>query len=228
MLSKQQHSRLIILIDPDKYNSALIEMANNCKVSYLFVGGSVLKKNTLKKTIKSIKSLTQIPVIIFPGSFDQLSHLADALLIPSLISGRNTDYLIDMHVKAAKKIKATKLRCISMGYILVDGHSVSVTQKITKTKPLAHKKEIIETAIAGELLGQQLIYLEAGSGAKKTLTNSIIKAVKKNISVPLIIGGGIDSYTKAKQMISASPDYMVIGNALEKNPNLLLEINNLF
>lgn len=228
MLKKTTHTQLIILIDPDKYNPELIKMANQCEVKYIFVGGSLLQKNNFEKTIKSIKSLTKIPVIIFPGDETQISKLADGILILSLLSGRNAEYLVGKHVKAASKIKASKLTPIPTGYILVDGDKTSTTQKITKTKPLQSKKEIIETAIAGELLGKQLIYLEAGSGAKKTLHTSVIKEVKKHISIPLIIGGGINSITKAKNILVSKPDYMVIGNALETNPDLLIEINKLF
>ena len=179
MLEKQKHTQLIILIDPDKYNPDLIKNANHCKVAYIFVGGSVIKNNNFEKTIKSIKSLTKIPLIIFPGDENQVSKYADAILMLSLLSGRNAEYLIGKHVKAATKIKASKLQVIPTGYMLIDGANKSTTQKITNTKPLTDKKEIIETAIAGELLGKKLIYLEAGSGAKKTLTNSLITSVKK-------------------------------------------------
>ncbi len=228
MLKKTTHTQLIILVDPDKYNPGLIKLANSCKVACIFVGGSTLKDNSFEKTIRSIKSITRIPVIIFPGDETQVSKYADSMLILSLLSGRNAEYLIGKHVKAAAKIRASKLQTIPTGYILVDGAKASTTQKITKTKPLTSKKEIIETAIAGELLGKQLIYLEAGSGAKKTLQSSLIKDVKKNISIPLIVGGGIDSVPKAKNILLSGPDYMVIGNALEKSPDLLTALNKLF
>jgi phosphoglycerol geranylgeranyltransferase len=228
LLKKTTHTQLIILIDPDKYNTELVKIANECKVSYIFVGGSSLQKTNFEKTIKSIKSITKIPVIIFPGDETQISKLADGILILSLLSGRNAEYLVGKHVKAASKIKASKLTPIPTGYILVNGNKISTTQKVTKTKPLINKKEIIETAIAGELLGKQLIYLEAGSGAKKELSSSIIKDVKKHISISLIVGGGINSVAKAKNILSCKPDYIVIGNALEKNPKLLIDINKLF
>jgi phosphoglycerol geranylgeranyltransferase len=228
LLDKQTHTQLIILIDPDKYNPGLIKIADKNKVSYIFVGGSFLKNNSFEKTVKSIRSITGIPVIIFPGDETQISKHADAILMLSLLSGRNAEYLIGKHVKAATKIKASKLYVIPTGYILIDGANTSTTQKITKTKPLNSKKEIIETALAGELLGKKLIYLEAGSGAKKTLASSIIKEVKKNITIPLIVGGGIDSVLKAKEILKANPDYMVIGNALEKHPDLLTDISHLF
>lgn len=228
MLKKTTHTQLIILIDPDKYNPGLVKIANDCKVAYIFVGGSSLQNNSFEKTVKSIKSLTKIPVIIFPGDETQISKHADGILILSLLSGRNPEYLIGKHVKAASKIKASKLLTIPVGYILIDGDKKSTTQKVTRTKPLSTTKEIIETAIAGELLGKQLIYLEAGSGASKPLNTSLIKKVKTSITIPLIIGGGINSVIKVKNILSSAPDYMVVGNALEKNPDLLMEINKLF
>lgn len=228
MLKKSTHTQLIILIDPDKYNPELVKIANHCNVAYIFVGGSSLKNNSFEKTVKSIKSLTKIPVIIFPGDETQVSKHADGILILSLLSGRNPEYLVGKHVRAATKIKASKLFTIPTGYILVHGSKKSTTEKVTKTKPLTATKEIIETCIAAELLGKQLIYLEAGSGANKPLNVSIIKAVKKNSCLPLIVGGGIDSTEKVKKILLSKPDYMVIGNALEKKPDLLIDINRLF
>lgn len=228
LLNKQAHTQLIILVDPDKYNPELIKMANDCNVAYIFVGGSVLKGNTFEKTIKSIKSITKIKVIVFPGDETQISKQADGMLILSLLSGRNAEYLIGKHVKVASKIKASGIQTIPTGYILVNGEKKSTTQKITKTKPLSSKKEVIETALAGELLGKKLIYLEAGSGAKKTLNVSIINGVKKAITIPLVVGGGIDSVEKVKTILLSNPDYIVVGNALEKRPDLLIDINTLF
>ena len=228
MLGKTKHTQLIILIDPDKYDQELIKLANQCKVAYIFVGGSSLKQNNFEKTIRSIKSRTKIPVVIFPGDESQISKSANALLMLSLLSGRNAEYLIGKHVAAASKIKASKLTVIPTGYILVSGGKKSTTQKVTKTKALSNKKEIVDTAIAGELLGKKLIYLEAGSGAKTTLPLAIIYAVKKQISIPLIVGGGINTLEKAKEIMKAQPDYLVVGNALETDPDFLLRLNTLF
>ena len=228
MLTKTTRTKLIVLIDPDKYNPEIVDIANNCNVHCFFIGGSKIKDGYFEQTIRSIKSKTKIPLIIFPGDETQISKYADGLLILSLISGRNPDYLIGKHVIAAKKIKSSKLKTIPIGYILVNGDKISTTQKITKTKPLSTKNEIIETAIAGELLGKQLIYLESGSGANSTIKNNIINAVKKQISIPIIIGGGINTLQKAKSILKSNPDYIVIGNALEIRPTLLKEINTLF
>lgn len=230
MLKRKPHSQLVVLIDPDKYNPDLIDIANEGKVSYFFVGGSQLVSGGLDKTIKDIKKRSDIPVVIFPGDETQVSKYADGLLLLSLISGRNPDYLIEMHVNAASKLKKSGLPILSTGYLLIEGGSVSTTQRVTKTQPLSlkNKKRIIDTAIAGELLGMKLIYLEAGSGAKKSLPQEIIRSVKKNITLPLIVGGGIDNVEKALNVIKSGADYVVVGNALEKYPELLKELSKIF
>jgi len=227
LLNKTSHTQLIILIDPDKYNPELLDIANRSRVAYIFFGGSSLKKNNFRKVLKDIKSRTSIPVIIFPGDEKQVSALADGILMLSLLSGRNAEYLIGKHVNAAARIRAAKIPVIPTAYILVDGGKPSTTQKITKTTPLKYKKDILNTVMAGELLGKKLIYLEAGSGAKKTLGHQLIQQVKEHSSLPLVIGGGIDSLKKAALLIAAKPDYIVVGNALEKNPGFLTELNAL-
>ena len=227
MLKKTTHTKLIVLIDPDKYNPELIGIANKCKVHCFFVGGSELKSKLFNKTIKSIKSLTKKPVIIFPGDETQISKHADGLLILSLLSGRNPDYLIGKHVISARKIIASKLKTIPVGYLLVKGNNISTTQKITKTEPISTTSTLINTAIAAELLGKKLVYLEAGSGANAPIKNSIIKTIKKEINIPIIVGGGINTIQKANNILKENPDYIVIGNALEKTPDFLLDLNKL-
>lgn len=219
-----------MLIDPDKFNPALVAMAAKKRVSYFFVGGSRITNGDFEKTIKAIKKISGIPIVIFPGDTTQISRHADGLLLLSLISGRNPDYLIDMHVSSARRLRQSGLKIFSTGYILVDGGSTSTTQKITNTSPMtvSNRSLIVDTAIAGELLGMKLIYLEAGSGAANSVPVSLIKLVKKNISVPLIIGGGIDSVSKARQAIAGGADYLVVGNALERDPDLLTELSALF
>lgn len=230
MLKKTKHTKLAVLVDPDKFNPTLIDAAAGCGVSCFFVGGSRITEGDFEKTVRSIKKRSKLPVIIFPGDTTQISAKADGMLLPSLISGRNPDYLIEMHVNAARALKRSKLPIFSTGYILVEGGAASTTQKITNTEPLGigNRQRIVDTAIAGELLGMKLIYLEAGSGAKRAIPAALIKAVKKNISVPLIIGGGIDSAARARQAISSGADYLVVGNALERNPALLDELATLF
>jgi phosphoglycerol geranylgeranyltransferase len=225
---KKKQAQLAVLIDPDKFNPELIKLANYCNVHYFFVGGSELTNGNIEKTISVIKKLSKIPVIIFPGDEKQLSAKADAVLFLSLLSGRNPDYLIGKQVLAAPFIKQKKLECISTAYILVDGNKKSATQKVTNTKPLTDTKTIINTSIAAELLGFKAVYLEAGSGAKKNINTSIIKKVKQNIRIPLLVGGGIDGVNKAKQAINAGADILVVGNVLEKNSALLKELSLLF
>lgn len=223
-------AQLVILIDPDKFNLKLVELADKSNVSFFLVGGSKLKRNNISKVVSQIKKKSKKPVILFPGNEKQICSNADGLLVLSLISGRNPEYLIGKHVRAAASIKKSKLKTIPVGYILVDGKRTSSTQKVTNTKALSTLKTklILDTAIAGELLGLKAIYLEAGSGAKTEVNSKIIKAVKNNISVPLFVGGGIDSFEKAKVVIKSGANFVVVGNALEKNLYLLSEIEKAF
>ena len=225
---KKKEAQLAVLIDPDKFNLEVVELANKCNVHYFFVGGSKLTIGNIEKTISTIKKHSKIPVVIFPGDEKQLSAKADAVLFLSLLSGRNPDYLIGKQVLAAPFIKQKKLECISTAYILVEGNKRSATEKVSKTKPLNDTKTIVHTCIAAELLGFKTVYLEAGSGAKTNINTALIKKVKQNINIPLLVGGGINNVTKAKQAIHAGADILVVGNALESNSNLLKELSLLF
>ncbi len=177
-----------------------------------------------------IKKVTKAAVILFPGDETQLTKHADGLLLLSLLSGRNPDYLIEKHVTAAPIIKKQKLNYLSTAYLLIDGGKESSTQKITKTKPLDPKNitYIKNTSIAGEQLGFKAIYLEAGSGAKNNVSAKIVKQIKQNVSIPVIVGGGIDSSEKAKKLIKAGANMIVVGNALEKNIEQIKEISKAF
>lgn len=218
---------LAVLIDPDKFNIQVV-LEGNKYADLFFVGGSDLKFGLINKIIPLVKKKSKLPVIIFPGHLNQLDKNADAMFIPCLLSGRNPEYLIGQHVDHAKAIKSSSIETISLGYILVDGNAVSTTQKITHTKPLSGLANILKTAIAGQLLGMDMIYLEAGSGASSVVNMKTIKAVKRNIDLPVIVGGGINSYKKAKQAKDAGSDIVVVGNALEKNVTLLKEISRAF
>jgi len=223
--------KLAVLIDPDKQSPEnlinLVQLAQNAHVDFFFVGGSLLMEDSFEATVTFIKKHSTIPVIIFPGNNYQVSARADALLFLSLISGRNAEYLIGQHVLAAPIIKETKIETIPTGYLLIDGGNISTTSYITQTVPIPNDKAdiAVATALAGEMLGMKLIYLEAGSGAKTTVSTDMVKAVKKNISVPLIVGGGIRTGEMAEQLCQAGADVLVVGNVLEKEPGLLMEIS---
>ncbi len=217
---------LAVLIDPDKQNeSDLIlkvkKINNTDKVNFIFVGGSLLSTD-IEKTISIIKQFTTKPVIIFPGSSFQLSKNADSILFLSLISGRNPEFLISNHITVAPFIKKNKLDAISTSYILIDGGKNSSVEYISNTKPIPRDKTdiAVSTAITGEMLGHKLCYLEAGSGAKLSIPLEMIKKVKENINIPLIIGGGIKNKEKIKDIFKAGADIIVIGNALEENDEM--------
>ena len=201
-LQQQKETMLAVLVDPDKFNPELIRLANTSNVSCFLVGGSVLKNGTVKKVVDAIKIISSIPVVIFPGDEKQLSSNADGLFLPGLLSGRNPEYLIGKQIKMAPLIKKMKLRHVPMAYLLIDGNRTSTTQKITRTMPMNPKKikEIVHTAMAAEYLGYKLIYLEAGSGAKTEIPIRIVKEVKKKVTLPVIVGGGIDSKNKVKRV----------------------------
>lgn len=229
-LNASKKPLLAVLIDPDKFDPELIHLANKSKTACFLVGGSELEKGDVTKTIIEIKKISKIPVILFPGNEAQLSRSADGLLLLSLLSGRNPDYLISKHITAAPIIKKMKLAYLPTAYLLIDGGAVSTTQKVTNTLPLnpKNKTNIINTALAAEQLGFKAVYLEAGSGAKKTIALPLIKSIKKEITLPLIVGGGLDSVKKVQEVINSGASMVVIGNALEKNVFLLIEISKCF
>ncbi len=230
-LNNKNRKQLAVLIDPDKQNEKsllhLINLAENARVDFFFVGGSLLIEGRFEETIAVIKKHSKIPVVIFPGNNYQVSKRADAILFLSLISGRNPEFLIGQHVIAAPSIKEAQLEVIPTGYLLIDGGRTSSTSYITQTVPIPNDKPdiAVATALAGEMLGMKAIYLEAGSGAINTVSQAMIKAVKENISVPLIVGGGIRSSEQAEEICKAGADIIVVGNVLEKEPELLLEIS---
>ena len=227
---KSGQKAFAVLIDPDKVTpsslSSLVKSANNSNVDYLFVGGSLVVSDHLDECIEQIKKESSIPVILFPGSPSQLSRHADALLYLSLISGRNPELLIGQHVISAPFVKKSGLEIISTGYLVIDGGAPTTVSYISGAAPIpADKAEIaLCTAMAGEMLGQKLIYMDAGSGAKKPITEEMIALVAQNIEVPLVIGGGIRDAEKAYLNCKAGADVIVVGNAIEKEPSLLEEI----
>jgi phosphoglycerol geranylgeranyltransferase len=219
-----------VLIDPDKVNKAkmhqLIKLAVDAKVDYFLVGGSLIISGFLDECVQIIKRNCSIPVILFPGSSTQVSKYADALLYLSLISGRNPELLIGQHVVSAPAIKQSGLEIMSTGYMVIDGGAPTTVSYISNATPLpADKNEIAMcTAMAGEMLGMKLIYMDAGSGAKRAITESMIEKVSNCIEVPLIIGGGITDPEKAYLNCKAGADIIVVGNAIEKDESLIIEM----
>lgn len=232
ILKKKRKGKKIfcILIDPDKFDERVITEANRHKVDLFFVGGSQVRKGDFDYAVKYIKQHSSIPLVIFPGSTDQVSGRADALLFLSLLSGRDAEYLIGKQTESAARVKTSGVEIIPTGYIIIRGGKKSSTEKVTGTTGLdsANKKHVVSTALAGELLGKKLIYLEAGSGAQKHVPAALIRKVRNQLSVPLIVGGGINSGKKAMNIAKAGADIIVIGNAIEKNLNLIKEISSLF
>lgn len=221
-----------VLIDPDNVNSnildELIELSVSAKVDYFLVGGSLVISNYLDECVQHIKQNCDLPVILFPGSPTQVSKYADALLYLSLISGRNPELLIGQHVVSAPFVKQSGLEIVPTGYIVIDGGAPTTVSYISNALPVpADKNEIAMcTAMAGEMLGMKVIYMDAGSGAKRPITESMIKIVADHIDVPLIIGGGIIHPEKAYLNCKAGADVIVVGNAIEKDATLIKEMSD--
>jgi len=229
---KQGKKSFAVLIDPDKVNNTLLDeligLSLAAKVDYFLVGGSLVISNHLDECVKHIKQHCSIPVILFPGSPSQVSKYADALLYLSLISGRNPELLIGQHVVSAPFVKSSGLEIMPTGYIVVDGGAPTTVSYISNASPIpADKNEIAMcTAMAGEMLGMKLIYMDAGSGAKRPITESMIHSVAEHIEVPLIIGGGIIEPEKAYLNCKAGADVIVVGNAIEKDASLIREMSD--
>jgi len=223
---------LAVLIDPDKMDlntvAKFIEKVNASRATHIFVGGSVVAAQLTEALVIEIKKHTQLPLLLFPGDVGQITNQADALLFLSLISGRNPDYLIGKHVQAISKLKNSNLEIISTGYILIENGKQTAVQRVTNTAPLQNNniQLIADTATAGELLGMKLIYLEAGSGALQPVSKKIIEKVKTNISIPLIVGGGIRNLKQLNQAYQAGADLVVIGTAFENDESFFEELQD--
>ncbi|MCF6182930.1 geranylgeranylglyceryl/heptaprenylglyceryl phosphate synthase [Lutibacter sp.] len=218
---KKGDKLLAILLDPDKTSlkdiPAISKRIEKLKANFVFVGGSSIQKGITEIFVKSLKNNTELPVILFPGDYSQITNYADGILFLSLLSGRNPEYLIEQQIKAVPFLKNTSLEIIPTGYILIDGGTNSSVLKISNTKPITQTniKLAVNTAVAGEYKGKQLIYLEAGSGAKNPVNSKLIAKVKQQISIPLIVGGGIKTKQQIQAVFSSGADIVVVGNAFE-------------
>jgi putative glycerol-1-phosphate prenyltransferase len=233
---QQRHAEkkksIAVLVDPDKAEDPskllhLINLASENCVDYFFVGGSLVTSTNLSEVVRCIKKNVTIPVVLFPGNAIQVDASADAILFLTLISGRNPELLIGQHVVAAPILKNTRLEVIPTGYMLINSGKITSVAYISNTMPIPDDKYSLaaSTAMAGQMLGLQAIYIDAGSGAEKEISARMIAAVRKSIDIPLIAGGGINSARKAITALEAGADMIVVGNALEKDPDLLTEVS---
>ena len=227
---EQGKKQFAVLVDPDKPSDkeiiSIAENAQKSSVDYFFVGGSLLTNNNLDICIKLLKENSNIPVVLFPGNTLQMSNKADAFLFLSLISGRNAEMLIGRHVIAAPYLKLSGLEIISAGYMLIDSGKPTTVSYMSNSVPIPSDKIDVAacTAMAGEMLGLKMIFMDAGSGALKPISKEMITIVKQSISIPLIIGGGIDSPEKALENVKAGADIIVVGNSIEKDNSLIAAI----
>jgi phosphoglycerol geranylgeranyltransferase len=224
--AKSENTKLLaILLDPDKVVlenlSILISKINQSPATHIFIGGSHVTTNILDELIVKIKQNGDLPILLFPGNPSQISDKADAILFLSLISGRNPDFLIEHQVKAAPILKKTKLEVISTGYILIESGTETAVERVSKTRPLDRNNLdlALATAQAGEMLGNKLIYLEAGSGAKQVVPLEMIALVAQNIEIPLLVGGGIVDLQGIQNAYDSGADLVIIGTAFENDNN---------
>jgi len=217
---------IALLLDPDKTKGdslkKILGIAGESNTDYILTGGS-LTFNSIDLLIDNIRKLSKIPVVLFPGNLLQLTLKADIILLISLISGRNPELLIGNHVTAAPYLKNVKEKLISVGYILISCGNRTSVEYISQTESIpSDKPEIaVATAIAGEMLGLKMIYLEAGSGAANTVPASIVRAVRENVSIPVAVGGGIKNKKEVEEIFKAGANLIILGNGCEKNPGLL-------
>ena len=227
---KNNHRLFAVLIDPDKIQlnkvSGFIEKVNNSMATHIFVGGSDVKQNSMSALLTEIKAKASLPIVIFPGDITQISDNADALLFLSLISGRNPEYLIGKHVEAVSRLRKMHLEVIPTGYILIENGKQTSVESVTNTEPIPRNniQNIVDTAKAGELLGMKLMYLEAGSGALEPIPSEIICAVKEELNIPLIVGGGIKNINQLENAYQSGADLVVVGTAFEEDESFFNEL----
>ena len=221
------------MLDPDKVEqdvlTALLSRTDEYPVDFFLVGGSLVTDYVHKDVIAIIRQRTATPVILFPGNTLHIEPSADAVLFLSLISGRNPEFLIGQHVIAAPLLRKSGLEILPTGYMLVDSGTQTTVSYVSGTMPLPHDKPGVAacTAMAGEMLGLQLMYLDAGSGARRTVSPAMIAAVRAVVDTPLVVGGGIDTGEKAYEALKAGADMIVVGNGIEKDPDLLPQLSTI-
>ncbi|OON70916.1 geranylgeranylglyceryl/heptaprenylglyceryl phosphate synthase [Hymenobacter sp. CRA2] len=222
---------LAVLLDPDDLDEAgarrILALSEAHAVDFFFVGGSLVTSQHQAALLRLLKAHSQVPVVLFPSNSLHIDPQADAILLLSLISGRNPDFLIGQHVVAAPLLRASQLEVLPTGYMLVDSGRQTTASYMSGTTPLPHDKPTIAacTALAGEQLGLRLIYLDGGSGAQQPVSAAMIKAVRQAVETPIIVGGGINTAEKAHTALAAGADVIVVGNKIEKDPEFLSEVS---
>lgn len=222
--AKSQGKKLLaILLDPDKINwdrlELLFDKVNRSKATHILVGGSSVAENLTDILVSQLKQNTRLPVVLFPGDYGQITAKADALLFLSLVSGRNPEYLITQQIKAAPILQKANIEVIPTSYILIESGNQTAVARVSNTRPIPQNNVelILHTAQAGAYLGHQLTYLEAGSGAKTTVSEEIISAISRGVSTALIVGGGIRTQKQIDQAYRAGADMVVVGTIFEEN-----------
>ena len=206
----------------------MVENANQNGVDAIFVGGSIMMDGLYHKRVERIKSISEIPVILFPGGVNQINKHYDAMLFMSLLSGRNSHYLIGEQVIAAPIVKDYGIETIPTGYLLIDGGSPTSVEVVSGTKPLPSNRPdiIVSHALAAQFLGMELIYLEAGSGALNEVPGDVVRKVADEINIGLIVGGGIRTPEDANSIANSGASFVVIGAAIEKSAELMEEFSS--
>lgn len=224
LLAKAQKRKLLaVLLDPEKITVSVIQSLffkiNQSPATHIFIGGSTFNGTHLDEIIIEIKKRTSLPIVLFPGDCKQISAEADGILLLSLLSGRNPDYLIEHQVNAVPFLQITNLEVIPTAYLLIESGAETAVERVSKTKPMNRNdiQYVCQTAKAGELMGNKLVYLEAGSGAKNSVPLEMITAVSNAIHIPLIVGGGITTRESIENAFHAGADMVVIGTAFENN-----------
>ncbi len=222
---------LAVLIDPDKMELnnilAFVKKVNASIATHIFVGGSNVKDKVTEDLVHEIKKHTKLPIVLFPGDVSQITPEANALLYLSLISGRNSDYLIGKHVESVSKLRHSKLEVIPTGYILIENGKETAVERVSETLPMSRLniQDVVDTALAGQLLGLQLVYLEAGSGATHPVERKMISEVKKALNIPVVVGGGIRTKQQLNEAYTAGADLVVIGTAIEEDESFFNQLN---
>jgi putative glycerol-1-phosphate prenyltransferase len=220
---RENRKLLAVLIDPEKIEvqelPSFLNKVNESRATHIFIGGSTDVNSRTSRIVEAVKKETDLPILLFPGDYTHVTEKADGLLFLSLISGRNPEYLIEQQVQSIPLLQKTDLEIIPTGYLLIDGGVETSVQRVSNTKPMCQNDpdHIVNTALAGEYSGKKIVYLEAGSGATNPVDTNIIKAVKQQVSIPVIVGGGIRTKKQLENAYDAGADLVVIGTAFEND-----------